>query len=187
MLLRLTLVASLHVAAALQVHGAAVAPPRTLPLVAARRVLPVVACDASTAAAEPQIISFSERALHQLNTMRDSTDGELIVRMGVRAGGCSGMSYVMDLAKPEDVAEDDTVVNLDSSMRCVIDPKSLMFLFGMECDYSDEVTPCTLACLLHDFLRPHFFTLPAQLIGGGFSFNNPNAESSCGCGKSFGI
>ena len=80
--------------------------------------------------------------------------------MAVRAGGCSGMSYVMDLTKLEDVDENDTIVNLDENMRCVIDPKSLMFLYGMQLDYSDE------------------------LIGGGFSFSNPNAEETCGCGKS---
>ena len=45
-------------------------------------------------------------------------------------------------------------------VRADIDPKSLMFLYGMQLDYSDE------------------------LIGGGFSFNNPNAEETCGCGKS---
>ena len=73
------------------------------------------------------------------------------------------MSYVMDLTKSDDVDETDTVVDLDENMKCVIDPKSLMFLFGMQLDYSDE------------------------LIGGGFSFYNPNAEETCGCGKSFGI
>ena len=73
------------------------------------------------------------------------------------------MSYVMDLTSPEDVDENDTEVTLDENMRCVIDPKSLMFLYGMQLDYSDE------------------------LIGGGFQFSNPNAEETCGCGKSFGI
>ena len=63
---------------------------------------------------------------------------------------------------PEEVEEADTIVQVDGSTRCVIDPKSLMFLYGMVCDYSDA------------------------LIGGGFSFNNPNAESSCGCGKRCG-
>ena len=50
-----------------------------------------------------------------------------------------------------------------SGIKCVIDPKSLMFLYGLNLDYSDA------------------------LIGGGFSFQNPNAESECGCGKSFGV
>ena len=52
---------------------------------------------------------------------------------------------------------------VQGTIRCVIDPKSLMFLYGLQLDYSDE------------------------LIGGGFSFANPNAEETCGCGKSFGV
>ena len=47
--------------------------------------------------------------------------------------------------------------------RCAVDPKSLLYLYGLQLDYSDE------------------------LIGGGFKFSNPNAETSCGCGKSFGV
>jgi iron-sulfur cluster assembly accessory protein len=83
--------------------------------------------------------------------------------MGVRAGGCSGMSYIMDMMKPEDqVEEGDTEVVYDG-VRCVIDPKSLLFLYGLKLDYSDA------------------------LIGGGFSFFNPNADETCGCGKSFGV
>ena len=59
--------------------------------------------------------------------------------------------------------DDDHVVEYDAGFRCLIDPKSLMFLYGLHLDYSDA------------------------LVGGGFSFSNPNAESSCGCGKSFGV
>ena len=73
------------------------------------------------------------------------------------------MSYVMDLMKPEDVGEDDTVIDYEGGIRCAIDPKSLLFLYGLNLDYSDE------------------------LIGGGFSFHNPNADSTCGCGKSFEV
>jgi iron-sulfur cluster assembly accessory protein len=124
--------------------------------VAARRAV-ICACD--TAAPEEEatggIISFSDRALAQLESMREKQeDGKLILRMGVRAGGCSGMSYVMDLEKPDKVDEGDTVVDLAEGMQCAIDPKSLMFLYGMQLDYSDE------------------------LIGGGFSFQNPNAEET---------
>jgi len=54
------------------------------------------------------------------------------------------------------------VVDVTKGMAAAIDPKSLMYLYGMKLDYSDA------------------------LIGGGFSFDNPNADSSCGCGKSFG-
>ncbi|GMI46757.1 hypothetical protein TrCOL_g1702 [Triparma columacea] len=85
--------------------------------------------------------------------------------MGVRSGGCSGLSYVMDFVSADEITEDDVVDLYDElpSLRCVVDPKSMLYLFGMELDYSDE------------------------LIGGGFQFFNPNAEESCGCGKSFGV
>lgn len=113
----------------------------------------------------PEIVSFTEAALSQLRGMREKQGAsELRIRMGVRAGGCSGMSYVMDLiSEGEEVDDNDTVQVYEEGLSCVIDPKSLMFIFGMSLDYSDE------------------------LIGGGFSFNNPNAETSCGCGKSFGV
>ena len=125
------------------------------PRLAVRRAA-VCACDAAAPEeATGGIISFSERALAQLESMREKQDdGKLILRMGVRAGGCSGMSYVMDLEKPDKVDEGDTVVDLAEGMQCAIDPKSLMFLYGMQLDYSDE------------------------LIGGGFSFQNPNAEET---------
>ena len=76
----------------------------------------------------------------------------------------TGMSYTMDLVASDTVTSDDTIENWDEhGFRSVIDPKSLLYLFGMELDYSDA------------------------LVGGGFQFQNPNAESSCGCGKSFGV
>jgi hypothetical protein len=49
------------------------------------------------------------------------------------------MSYIMDLMKAEDIDENDTIVELDDNKRCFIDPKSLMFLYGMQLDYSDEL------------------------------------------------
>lgn len=133
-----------------------------------RHSLPML-CDAAPTAADPAaaagIVTFSDRAMQQLDTMKAAQNLDMLtLRMGVRAGGCSGMSYVMDLAKPDDDTEEgDTVVSIKEGMQCLIDPKSLMFLFGLHLDYSDE------------------------LIGGGFSFQNPNAESECGCGKSFGV
>ncbi|GMH59273.1 hypothetical protein TL16_g02795, partial [Triparma laevis f. inornata] len=86
--------------------------------------------------------------------------------MGVRSGGCSGLSYVMDFTNDSTCSDDDVIDSfpeVDSKFRCVVDAKSLLYLYGMELDYSTE------------------------LIGGGFQFFNPNAEESCGCGKSFGV
>jgi iron-sulfur cluster assembly accessory protein len=103
--------------------------------------------------------------LVSLRTQQKLADGEsLILRMGVRSGGCSGMSYVMDFSTPEDIQEDDAVDNYEKEgIKCVVDAKSMLYLYGLELDYSD------------------------QLIGGGFQFSNPNAEESCGCGSSFGV
>ena len=83
--------------------------------------------------------------------------------MGVKAGGCSGMSYAMDLCNEKDITQEDHVEEWEGGFKVVIDPKSMLYLFGLELGYSNE------------------------LIGGGFQFQNPNAETSCGCGTSFGI
>ena len=109
-----------------------------------------------------RVIVITEKAMSHLSFMKSKQEGAVTLRMGVRAGGCSGMSYVMDFIKEADVTSDDHIEVYDG-IKCVVDPKSLLFLFGLQLDYSDE------------------------LIGGGFKFTNPNAGTSCGCGKSFGI
>lgn len=68
----------------------------------------------------------------------------------------------MDFAEPATVRPDDAVFE-QSGVRLVCDPKSLLYVFGLTLDFSDA------------------------LIGGGFKFGNPNAESTCGCGSSFGV
>lgn len=80
------------------------------------------------------------------------------VRLGVKAGGCSGLSYSMDLAAGP---EEKDKVNESHGVRVFVDPKSYLFLNGMELDYS------------------------RQMIGGGFQFKNPNATRTCSCGTSF--
>ena len=115
------------------------------------------------AAAEERVISITEKAFKHLEFMRSKQADEAVtLRMGVRAGGCSGMSYDMTFIKDSDVLPDDHV-EMYGAIKCVVDPKSLLFLYGLQLDYSDE------------------------LIGGGFKFANPNAGTSCGCGKSFGV
>ena len=83
----------------------------------------------------------------------------------VRSGGCSGMSYVMDFCEAESIQEEEDQVDVYESekIQCVVDSKSMLYLYGLELDYSTE------------------------LIGGGFQFYNPNAEESCGCGSSFSV
>jgi iron-sulfur cluster assembly protein len=80
------------------------------------------------------------------------------IRVGVKGGGCFGLSYTMDIAgKP---TEHDRVFDVDG-LQVFCDPKSYLYLNGLSLDYND------------------------QLIGGGFQFNNPNAARTCSCGSSF--
>ncbi|EFJ24760.1 hypothetical protein SELMODRAFT_173619 [Selaginella moellendorffii] len=105
-------------------------------------------------------ITLSDKALSHLQKLRADQKRDLCLRVGVRQGGCSGMSYIMDFEDQGNVRSDDSVMEQEG-FTMVCDPKSLLYLFGMQLDYSDA------------------------LIGGGFSFKNPNATSTCGCGKSF--
>jgi iron-sulfur cluster assembly accessory protein len=113
---------------------------------------------------EDAIIRIAPKAMIRLRELQAQSNEEIVLRMGVRNGGCSGLSYVMDFSKREDIEEDDAVDEYEEeNIVCVVDAKSMLYLYGLELDYSDE------------------------LIGGGFKFFNPNAEESCGCGSSFGV
>jgi iron-sulfur cluster assembly protein len=79
------------------------------------------------------------------------------VRVGVKNGGCAGMSYTLEYA--ETASPTDEVIE-DKGVRLLIDPKAVMFLLGTEMDYKVD-------------------KLSAQFI-----FNNPNQASACGCGES---
>jgi iron-sulfur cluster assembly protein len=104
-------------------------------------------------------VTITERALAQIRRLL-AKDGrsDVFLRLGVKGGGCSGFEYVMKL---------DTVrkpVDLElqvEDLRVVCDAKSAVFLRGSTFDYT------------------------GNLIGGGFKFDNPNAQRSCGCGTSF--
>ncbi len=82
------------------------------------------------------------------------------VRVGVKSGGCSGLSYELDFDKT--VAEGDKVFE-DNSVRIIVDKKSFLYLVGTTLEYS------------------------GGLNGKGFVFNNPNAQRTCGCGESFSL
>ncbi|MDQ2730609.1 MAG: iron-sulfur cluster assembly accessory protein [Armatimonadota bacterium] len=87
-------------------------------------------------------------------------DPEMCVRVGVRGGGCSGLTYDMKLDKPRN--EGDRVWEF-GGVKVIVDRKSLLFLAGISLDFSSD------------------------LLSGGFRFNNPNATRSCGCGTSFSV
>jgi len=80
------------------------------------------------------------------------------LRVGVKGGGCSGFSYVLDLTESQ--KDTDEVIE-QHGITVICDPKSLLYLNGTTIDFKDEV------------------------MGRGFVFGNPNATSSCGCGASF--
>lgn len=82
------------------------------------------------------------------------------LRVGVKGGGCSGLSY--DLSFDDDIIEGDNEFKT-SDITIRIDKKSFLYLFGTELDYTDG------------------------LNGKGFEFKNPNASRTCGCGESFAI
>jgi iron-sulfur cluster assembly accessory protein len=90
-----------------------------------------------------------------------------VLRVGVRSGGCSGMSYTMDFVPAADTLDDDESYDYEASdgqgFRVICDPKSLLYIYGMQLDFS------------------------TALIGGGFNFTNPNATQTCGCGSSFAV
>lgn len=119
------------------------------------------AASAPAATSTGQGILMSEAALAHVKALRDKQGSDLCLRVGVRQGGCSGMSYMMDFEDLGNVGEHDEVYDYDG-FKVVSDRKSLLYLYGLMLDYSDA------------------------LIGGGFQFTNPNASQTCGCGKSFG-
>ena len=112
------------------------------------------------AQSQTQGIQMTDAAIKQVLFLREKQGQDLCLRVGVRQGGCSGMSYVMDFVDASNVREDDRVFDYEG-FRVICDPKSLLYIYGLVLDYSDA------------------------LIGGGFQFTNPNASQTCGCGKSF--
>ena len=82
------------------------------------------------------------------------------VRVGVKSGGCSGLSYEL---KFDRTADDTDKVFEDNTVRIIVDKKSFLYLVGTTLEYS------------------------GGLNGKGFVFNNPNAQRTCGCGESFSL
>jgi iron-sulfur cluster assembly protein len=82
------------------------------------------------------------------------------VRVGVKSGGCSGLSY--DLKFDNEQKEDDKIFE-DNDVKIIVDKKSFLYLIGTTLEYS------------------------GGLNGAGFVFNNPNANRTCGCGESFSL
>jgi iron-sulfur cluster assembly protein len=110
------------------------------------------------------MITVSQKALqHIIELMMESgiTPDSHHLRVGVKGGGCSGLSYVMDFDTT--IESTDETVEIDGGLKVVIDRKSVLYLYGTELDYSDG------------------------LNGKGFQWGNPNASRTCGCGESFAL
>jgi iron-sulfur cluster assembly protein len=99
------------------------------------------------------------REIKKIITDQKLPEDQTRLRVGVKGGGCSGFSYMLDLTE-EAVSEADDELE-SNGVKILIDSKSLLYLDGTEIDFKDEV------------------------MGRGFVFKNPNATSSCGCGSSF--
>ena len=104
-------------------------------------------------------IDVTPTALTQIRQLVDHDTKEgWGLRMGVKGGGCSGLSYTMQF---EETPGDHDKLQVIDGIQIFIDPKSYLYLNGMVLDFSTD------------------------LIGGGFNFINPNATQTCSCGQSF--
>lgn len=104
-------------------------------------------------------VSLTEGALEQLNLIRNQENipADYCLRLGVKGGGCSGFSYVLGFDQAQD--NDDTFEI--GGLRVVMNKAHAIYLLGMEVDFHNG------------------------LDNRGFTFDNPNAKSTCGCGTSF--
>ena len=112
-------------------------------------------------------ILITNDAIEQITSLLKSQTDKKALRVGVRSGGCSGMSYTMDFIGGDEINLDDKVydysLSSEQTFQVICDPKSLLYIYGMQLDFSKD------------------------LIGGGFNFVNPNASQTCGCGSSFAV
>jgi iron-sulfur cluster assembly protein len=113
------------------------------------------------AQAETTLITMTEAARNQVRQLleAESQDG-LGLRLSVKGGGCSGLSYEVSFTRSE---PGDHIVEYPEGFQAFVDPKSLLYLKGIEVDFQGGVS------------------------GRGFAFRNPNAENTCGCGESFSV
>ena len=106
-----------------------------------------------------QVITLSDNAASRIKKILSNDETKSIgVRVGVKTGGCAGMSYIMEYAK--EINPTDEIIE-DKGVKVFIDPGATMYLLGTEMDYKQEQFSST------------------------FVFKNPNETERCGCGESF--
>ena len=106
-------------------------------------------------------VSFTQGAINEINRLMNepSFDGNKQLRVGVKGGGCSGMTYVLDF---EEKTDKDETYEIEG-IHFIVDKSHNLYLAGMQVDWQ------------------------GGLNSRGFTFNNPNASSTCGCGTSFAV
>ena len=108
-----------------------------------------------------QVITLSDKAANRIKEIMSNDQTKSVgVRIGVKSGGCAGMSYIMEYAK--EINSTDEIIE-DKGVKVFIDPGAIMYLLGTEMDYKKEQFSST------------------------FVFKNPNETERCGCGESFKI
>ena len=108
-----------------------------------------------------KVVTLTDAAATRVKDIMSRSDKPIAgVRVGVKNGGCAGMSYTMEYA--DDVRPHDEVVE-DKGVKVLIDPKAVLFLLGTQMDFQ------------------------TTKMSSGFVFNNPNQTSACGCGESVAI
>ena len=108
-----------------------------------------------------QVIKLSDNAASRIKEIMSKADNFTIaVRVGVKSGGCAGMSYIMEYAK--EIKNNEEVIE-DKGVKVLIDPSAVMYLLGTEMDYKKDK------------------------FSSQFVFKNPNETERCGCGESFKV
>ena len=108
-----------------------------------------------------QLITLSDNAASRIKQILSNDETKSLgVRVGVKSGGCAGMTYIMEYAK--EINPNDEVIE-DKGVKVFIDPGAVMYLLGTEMDYKKEQ------------------------FSSSFIFKNPNETERCGCGESFKI
>jgi len=110
------------------------------------------------------MIILTEKAAEQVKEIikdQNFVEEETYLRVGVKGGGCSGFSYLLDLINKDKVNEEDEWIFEEKGIKIVCDQKSHLYIDNTTVDFADG------------------------LMGQGFVFNNPNATATCGCGSSF--
>ena len=107
---------------------------------------------------------ITDEAKHQMSKMMDKHPGNYAISLSVKGGGCAGFKYEWGFIKnKDDIGKDDELQEWEGPTRFVVDETSMLYVAGTKIAWKEE------------------------LFGSQFTIENPNAQSGCGCGESFGV